>query len=118
MSPKILSKLIDIQIAIDQIFDFLPQPRDYFEFKKDLKTRKAVERNIEIIGEAVNQILKAYPEIEISDSRKIVDTRNRIIHGYDTVTSETIWGISIKHLPKLKNEIEQLIQKFDSKDDL
>jgi len=69
MKDKILSRLVDIQIAIDQIFDFLPEPRDYFEFKKDLKTRKAVERNLEIIGEAVNQILKTHPEIEISNSR-------------------------------------------------
>jgi uncharacterized protein with HEPN domain len=117
MKGKILSRLVDIQTAIDQIFDFLPVPRDYFEFKKDLKTRKAVERNIEIIGEAVNQILKAYPEIEISNSRKIVDTRNRIIHGYDSVSPETIWGISIKNLPKLKNEIELLIKQFESKDE-
>ncbi len=67
MKDKILIRLVDIQISIDQIFDFLPEPRDYFEFKKDLKTRKAVERNLEIIGEAVNQILKAHPEIEISN---------------------------------------------------
>lgn len=109
---------MDIHIAIDQIFDFLPEPRDYFEFKKDLKTRKAIERNIEIIGEAVNQVLKADPEIQISNSRKIVDTRNRIIHGYDSVSPETIWGISIKHLPKLKDEIKELIQQFESKGDL
>jgi uncharacterized protein with HEPN domain len=90
MKDNILSRLVDIQIAIDQIFDFLPVPRDYFEFKKDLKTQKAVERNIEIIGESVNQNLKSHPEIEISNSRKIVDTRNRIIHGCDSVSAETI----------------------------
>jgi uncharacterized protein with HEPN domain len=117
MKDKILSRLVDIQIAIDQIFDFLPEPRDYFEFKKDLKTRKAVERNLEIIGEAVNQILKTNPEIKISNSRKMVDTRNRIIHGYDSVSPETIWGISIKNLPKLKNEIELLIKQFEPKND-
>lgn len=66
MKGKILSRLVDIQTAIDQIFDFLPEPKDYFMFKKDLKTRKAVERNIEIIGEAVSQLLKAHPEFEIS----------------------------------------------------
>ncbi|MFN3997894.1 DUF86 domain-containing protein [Algoriphagus sp.] len=113
MKVKDLSRLLDIQTAIDQIFDFLPEPRDYFVFKKDLKTRKAVERNIEIIGEAVNQLLKSNPEIQISSSRKIVDTRNRIIHGYDSVSPETIWGISINHLPKLKEEITQLIQRHD-----
>jgi uncharacterized protein with HEPN domain len=117
MKGSVLSKLVDIQNAIDQIFDFLPVPRDYFEFKKDLKTQKAVERNLEIIGEAVNQLLKAHPEIAISNSRKIVDTRNRIIHGYDSVSAETIWGISIKNLPKLKDEIELLIKQFEPQND-
>jgi uncharacterized protein with HEPN domain len=46
-----------------------------------------------------------------------VDTRNRIIHGYDSVSSETIWGISIKNLPKLKDEIELLIKQFEAKED-
>ncbi len=113
MKNKDLSRLLDIQTAIDQIFDFLPEPRDYFIFKNDLKTRKAVERNIEIIGEAVNLLLKSNPDISISNSRKIVDTRNRIIHGYDSVSAETIWGISIKHLPKLKDEIAHLIKQQD-----
>ena len=45
--------------------------------------KRAVERNIEIIGEAMNHILKLEPDIPISDSRRIVDTRNRIIHGYE-----------------------------------
>ena len=118
MKVKIISRLLDVQTAIDQIFDFLPQPRDYFEFKKDLKTRKAVERNIEIIGEAINQLLKTNPDIKISNSRKIVDARNRIIHGYDTVSSETIWGITMKHLPKFKNEISQLLQQYETDDQL
>jgi uncharacterized protein with HEPN domain len=87
----------------------LPNKRDFFEFQKDLKTRKAVERNLEIIGEALNRILKLTPEIAISDSRKIVDTRNRIIHGYDSVTEDVIWLIVIKYLPKLKVEVKKLM---------
>ncbi|MBN7812161.1 DUF86 domain-containing protein [Algoriphagus sp. H41] len=112
MKLKVVTRLLDIRTAIDQIYGFLPQPLDYFAFKKDLKTRKAVERNIEIIGEAVNQLLKLEPEIRISNSRKIVDTRNRIIHGYDSVASETIWGIAVKHLPKLRNEITILLEHY------
>jgi uncharacterized protein with HEPN domain len=64
-----------------------------------------VERNIEIIGEALSRILTKDPEINISNSRKIVDTRNRIIHGYDSVSDEIIWGIVIKHLPLLQIEV-------------
>nr|WP_081624322.1 HepT-like ribonuclease domain-containing protein [Proteiniphilum acetatigenes] len=48
----------------------------------------AVERNIEIIGEAMNRILKEDGSIEITNSRKIVDVRNRIIHGYDSVSQK------------------------------
>jgi uncharacterized protein with HEPN domain len=66
-----------------------------------LRTKRAVERNIEIIGEAMSRILKLDSEIEISNSRKIVDVRNRIIHGYDSVSDDVIWGIVIRNLPVL-----------------
>ena len=71
----------DIEQSIQEIYQFLPSKLYFFEFQKDLKTRKAIERNIEIIGEAMDRILKTDPKFPISDSRKIVDTRNRIIHG-------------------------------------
>jgi uncharacterized protein with HEPN domain len=73
--------LKDIEQAITEIYSFLPEQRNFLEFQKDLKTRKAVERNIEIIGEAMNRILKTDSNFPIDASRKIVDTRNRIIHG-------------------------------------
>ena len=72
-----------------------------------MRTKRAVERNIEIIGEAMNRILKHDGKIEISNSRKIVDVRNRIIHGYDSVSDDVIWGIVIKNLPVLQKEVEQ-----------
>ncbi len=53
--------LKDIEQSITEIYEFLPNRRDFFEFQKDLKTRKAVERNIEIIGEAMDRILKIEP---------------------------------------------------------
>jgi uncharacterized protein with HEPN domain len=59
----------------------------------DLKTKRAVERNIEIIGEAMSRILKIAPEIKISNARKIVDARNKIIHGYDEISDDVMWGI-------------------------
>lgn len=49
MKPEILTWLEDIQRSIEEIFDFLPEKRDYFEFERDLKTQKAVERNLEIL---------------------------------------------------------------------
>ena len=103
--------LQDIDRSIQEIDDFLPEQRDFNLFLSDLKTRKAVERNIEIIGEALNRILKQEPTIAISDSRKIVDTRNRIIHGYDSVTADVLWLIVNRYLPILQAEVEQLLQK-------
>lgn len=109
MEIKVKTWLEDIKQAIEEIDQFLPKEKNFFEFKKDLKTKKAVERNIEIIGEAVNRILNIYPEIKITNARKIVDTRNRIIHGYDTVSEEIIWAIVIKDIEKLKIEVLELL---------
>ncbi len=111
MELEIKTWLQDINRSIEEIYSFLPEQRDFFEFQKDLKTKKAVERNLEIIGEALNRILKDKPNIKITDSRKIVDTRNRIIHGYDSVTEDVIWLIVIKYLPVLKKEVEELLQQ-------
>jgi uncharacterized protein with HEPN domain len=58
MDIKVKVWLLDIQNSIEEIFEFLGEKRDFYSYKKDLKTKKAVERNIEIIGEAVNRILK------------------------------------------------------------
>jgi uncharacterized protein with HEPN domain len=111
MEKEIQTWLEDIRQSIDEIEGFLPEKRDFFEFRKDLKTRKAIERNIEIIGEAVNRILRLNPDIQITNAKKIVDTRNRIIHGYDTVSEDIIWAIVSNDLGKLRKEINSLFDK-------
>lgn len=109
MKEEVQSWLIDIQKAINEIESFLPERMTFSDFQNDLKTKRAVERNIEIIGEAMSRTLKTMPDIKISNSRKIVDTRNRIIHGYDNVSDQILWAIIHKSLPILKNEVEQLL---------
>jgi len=59
----------------------------------------------------MNRLLKNDPSIKITYARKIVDTRNYVIHGYDSVTNEIMWGIVVRHLPLLRNEIITLIQE-------
>lgn len=76
-----------------------------------MRTKRAVERNIEIIGEALGRILNRDETITITNSRKIVDTRNRIIHGFDSVSDDVIWSIVIRHLPILQTEIQTLLGK-------
>jgi len=109
MKLEVKTWLQDIDRSIQEIYVFLTEQRNFNDFLNDLKTRKAVERNIEIIGEALNRILKEEPNIRISDSRKIVDTRNRIIHGYDSVTADVLWLIVNRYLPILQVEVEQLL---------
>src|SRR5690606_20038499 len=104
--------LFDIQRAISEVDGFFNDgPRDFTNYQNDLRTKRAVERNIEIIGVALNRILRRDKSIEIKNSRKIVDARNRIIHGYDSVSDEVIWGIVIRHLPTLQTEIQELLGK-------
>ena len=113
MEKEIKIWLSDIQQAINEIDQFLPEKKMFQEFQKDLKSKRAVERNIEIIGEAVNRILSQNSSIEITNARKIVDTRNRISHGYDSVSDDIIWAIVIRDIPKLKEEVELLLKIFN-----
>ena len=112
MDIEIKVWLYDILNAINEIESFLlDSPKEFTAYQNDLKTRRAVERNIEIIGEAMNRILQKDGSVELSNSRKIVDTRNRIIHGYDSVSDDIIWAIVITHLPTLKSEVERMLNE-------
>ncbi len=110
MDNEVKTWLKDIEQAILEINSFIPEFKNFKDFQKDLKTKRAVERNIEIIGEAMTRILKAEPTIKISDTRKIIDTRNRIIHGYDSVSEDILWGIIIRNLPTLDKEVKKLLK--------
>lgn len=110
MDNSIKTWLYDILGSINEIESyFVDTPKMFEVYKNDLKTKRAVERNIEIIGEAMSRILKENNHIEIANSRKIVDVRNRIIHGYDSVSDDVIWGIVIKNLPVLQKKVEALL---------
>ena len=73
--------------------------------------RRSIERELEIIGEAVSKILRIDPDIAINNARKIVSLRNQVIHSYDDVDNETAWGIIINHLPKLKENVDKLLEE-------
>jgi uncharacterized protein with HEPN domain len=111
MEDEVKTWLSDIKQAIAEINDFLPDKKNFLHFKKDLKTKRAIERNVEIIGEAANRIIERMPDVNITDIRKIIDTRNRIIHGYDSVSDDVIWAIVVKYLPILKDEVTNLLDQ-------
>ncbi len=100
----------DIMIAIDEIEMAIERfGKQYVIFESDVIFRKFVERNIEIMGEAMNRILKIDPEIKISSARKIVDTRNYVIHAYDSLKPDILWAIVLNHIPRLKAELTLLL---------
>ena len=110
MSDESKKYLLDILQAISFIEIFKYNKRSFSEYKKDFKTKFAIERNIEIVGEAMNNLIKLNPEIPISYARKIVNVRNRIIHSYDAIDDNIIWEIINTHLNTLKKEVEVLLE--------
>jgi uncharacterized protein with HEPN domain len=110
MQREIKKYLFDIKVCIDKIESFIDEPKVFEDFNQNMMLQQAVERNLEIIGEAVNSLLKINPEIKITDARRMVDTRNKIIHGYDSIQPAQIWNIIINHLPSLKIEVDILLE--------
>lgn len=110
MNERVLKSLYDIKFAIDEVDSFFAnKPKRFDEYVKNILLKRAIERNLEIIGEAMNRIMKEEPEFPIENAKRIIGLRNQIIHGYDSVSDENIWGIIINHLPKLKEEISKFI---------
>lgn len=102
--------LSDILRSIELIEQFTVTVNNYNDYSADLKTQSAVERQLGIIGEAVNKFDKLFPEITLENARRIVGFRNRLIHSYDAVDSSMIWAIIKRHLDPLKAEVTELIK--------
>ena len=102
--------LSDILRSIELIEQFTATVNNYNDYSSDLKTQSAVERQLGIIGEAVNKFDKLFPEITLENARRIVGFRNRLIHSYDAVDSSMIWAIIKRHLDPLKAEVAQMIK--------
>lgn len=110
MDEKILKSLYDIKLAIEEIDLFVSnEEKTFTNYSKNILLKRGVERNLEIIGEAVNRILKDNPAFEITNAKRIIGLRNQIIHAYDSISDENIWSIIINHLLNLKIEIENKI---------
>jgi uncharacterized protein with HEPN domain len=110
MQLEIEKYLFDIQISINSINEYLGSTSDFKEYENNKLLRRAIEREIEIIGEAANRIYKIDSTIKIDNVRKIIDLRNWVIHGYDKIDNVVIWGIISKQLPLLKNQIDELLK--------
>ena len=113
MDERILKWLFDVKMSIDEINGFFENnQKNFFDYRENIMLKRAVERNLEIIGEAINRIITRDElfTAKITNAKAIVGLRNQVIHAYDNVSDENIWSILTNHLPKLKIEIENLIK--------
>jgi uncharacterized protein with HEPN domain len=112
MDERILKWLFDIRIAIEEVNGYFEnKEKDFFKYRQNIMLKRAVERDLEIIGEAINRIItrdQSY-NAKISNAKAIIGLRNQVIHAYDNISDENIWSILTTHLPKLKVEIDNLI---------
>ena len=107
---KIAKFLYDILVCTERVESFFEGgPKIFEDFNKNYMMRQAVERNIEIMGEAMKNILQIDPDIRITNARKIVDARNYIIHAYDSLSADILWSIVINHIPLLHDEVKMLL---------
>lgn len=111
----IIKYLNDILESIEQIESYFNTlPRRFDVYCNTPMMQRAIQMNISIIGEATNKLLKIAPDIPITKARKIVDTRNYMIHGYDSVSHDMVWSILINHLPLLKSEVLKIISEIET----
>jgi uncharacterized protein with HEPN domain len=112
MDRKIKTYLFDILKSIEELEDFFKGTEITIDtLLAEVVRTRAVERDLEIIGEAIKKILKIEPAFPISNSRQIIATRNFIAHEYGTISYENIVEVLKTHLPILKGEVQELISK-------
>lgn len=96
----------DILTAIGEIEGFVAGIGSLSLYTRDIKTKRAVERGLAIIGEAMGMLAKQDPSLKVDGARAIVGMRNRLIHSYDNVDDKIIWEVVRNHLPLLKAEAQ------------
>ncbi len=111
MTEKNKKYLSDIVMAIALINEFTIDISSFTIYEKDRKTQSAVERQLVIIGEALNKLKQNEPAILIENDKQIIGFRNRLIHAYDSIDNSIVWTILNRHLKNLKLEIESLLNQ-------
>jgi len=110
MPPETAKLLFDMRNAAERIGRFV-DGKTFDDFQNDELLRSGVERQFEIIGEAMSRLVKLDPALaqQISEYRKISGFRNALIHGYDSIDDETTWNIVTAKLPILLGELSELL---------
>ena len=112
MQPKSAGLLEHIRDAVVFI-RAVTQSRTIQTFQADRLLRQAVERNFEIIGEAVGRLARDDPPTaaRISNAAQIVGFRNILIHGYDLIDHARVWEVIVNDLPQLESEVAAMLSE-------
>lgn len=116
MRPReVLTHLFDVAQA-GELLERFTSGRSFDDYVADPMVRSAVERQFEIVGEALRRALDLDPTLadRITDSARIVAFRNRLIHGYATVSDEVVWGVLEGSLPTMRREVDSLLEEGDA----
>ncbi len=107
--------LEDIRQASEHILDF-SRDKELSDYNSDALLRSGIERQFEIIGEAVNRLAKAEPDVanQISHYKRAISFRNILIHGYDIVEHPVVWDVITNDLPALYEQVLTLLGKDES----
>ena len=113
MELEVKKLVYDLDQAVDLIINFTAG-KGWADYQGDALLRSAVERQFEIIGEALNRLKRVDPGLltRISDSGRIIGFRNMLAHGYDIISDEIVWDIVETRLPGLRQEIDDLKRDF------
>ena len=113
MQPDVRVYLHDMKRACGLIESFV-KGKTVCEYAADVMLRSAVERQFEIVGEALNQMVRRFPmyQSSISEAASIVAFRNRLIHEYRTVSNSVVWAVLNEKMPVLKREVEALLEQI------
>jgi uncharacterized protein with HEPN domain len=112
MDPKTGALLYDIQQA-GMLVDRFTNGKAFDDYVTDFLLRSAVERQLEIVGEALSQLARLDPDqvATITDYRRIIALRNILAHGYARVDHQVIWNIIERGLPVLRREVDALMRE-------
>ena len=114
MDNYIKKYLEDVHMACKEVEGFFKDyPNRFDVFSEDQLMIRAVERSVEIMGEAINRILKIDADFPLPNARALVQTRNRVIHSYEKVEPSFLWSLVNRHIPLLKSDVEALLDEAD-----
>jgi len=111
MKIEARQRLLDVLEACRAVERFT-KGKDFAAYQHDEMLRAAVERKLEVIGEAFTKLEHVEPDLaeKFPELRKIVGLRNRIIHGYDSVDDEILWDVVHNKVPGLRRQVEQSLK--------